>query len=1131
MGAPQFSRSRSFWVGYAALALVSLIIAWQLFPLAIPLLNLDIQLSRSEAIAKATAVATKLALAPDGARSAARFAHDQAAQNYVELEGGGKPAFAQLLEGSTYAPFWWEVRLFKPGMVDEVTVRYRPDGTADGFARRLPETYVRADPTKALDADAARALAEARARADWDVDFAPYSRLEEAQQTKPTGRVDHTFVYEHRDRYGDARIRLRLTIAGDELIGVAPYMHVPEGFNRRFAEMRSGNETIAGAASITAGLLYGLGGVILGTFWLLRTRWLLWKQGLVAGAVVGVLLALTLLAAAPAAWFGFDTALDADTFWIRQIGAAVVAALAGVVAYGLAFMAAESLTRRAFPHHPQLWRLWSRPAAGTRSIAGRTMGGYLFVPIELALIAAFYYATNRWLGWWQPSEALTDPNILSSAVPALMPIAVSLQAGFMEECVFRAIPLSLGALLGERFGRRNLGIAVAFVLQALIFGAAHASYPGFPAYSRLVELIVPSLLWGAIFLRYGLLPTILLHALFDLVLFSLPLFLLDAPGAWVQRTLVIAAGLVPLAIVVWRRIQSGGFGELPESLWNRAWHPGNEVSADAQPAMVEPATVGRMAAYLQRALPILAILGAVAWVAFTSFRTDVPPLQLSRQQAETVAMAALAQRGVNLTDDWKRFSIPSIALEDSTQRQWHGFVWREVGQAAYRALVGATLAPPMWEVRFARFDGDVAERVEEWRVAVTGDAKIRGMQHRLPEARAGASLEREAALGIAQRVLRDEFAIDPAKLLLRTADQRQRPQRTDWAFVFANPDVNVAPAEARLQVTLAGDEVVASGHSLFIPETWQRAETEREGRNLVFKIALALTVAAAGLAALVFAVVAFGRGRSDRRAFGIAAALTLLVTIVQFGNAWPAFAMGLRTAEPVLPQVALAAFGALVGGLVIALGFGLIAGVAAWSARRAVPTALTGVLPPWAVGSALALFAAGVSAAFASLAPYNLPMWPGAKHLAPAWPWLDAIADGLVVVVGSAVVLFLFAILARITASWTRRWWLAATLLVALSVAGALVETREITGAVFQGLGAGLATFLFLWFVMRYDLRTVPAYVTTAVVLDAAHDAAQAGGGNAWVLFALTAAVAIAAGWATTRYVGTRLASVGTGAA
>ena len=133
-----------------------------------------------------------------------------------------------------------------------------------------------------------------------------------------------------------------------------------------------------------------------------------------------------------------------------------------------------------------------------------------------ALVAAFYYATNRWLGWWQPSEVLTDPNILGSAIPALTPIAISLQAGFMEECVFRAIPLSLGALIGARYGHRTRASRIAVLVQALVFGGAHANYPGFPAYSRPVELILPSIVWALIYLRFGLLPTILLHATFDL---------------------------------------------------------------------------------------------------------------------------------------------------------------------------------------------------------------------------------------------------------------------------------------------------------------------------------------------------------------------------------------------------------------------------------------------------------------------------------------------------------------------------------------------------------------------------------------------------------------------------------------
>jgi membrane protease YdiL (CAAX protease family) len=53
--------------------------------------------------------------------------------------------------------------------------------------------------------------------------------------------------------------------------------------------------------------------------------------------------------------------------------------------------------------------------------------------------------------------------------------------GFWEEALFRAVPIAGAALIGDRFGKRNLFIAVAFVVQAIIFGAGHAPYPNQPA--------------------------------------------------------------------------------------------------------------------------------------------------------------------------------------------------------------------------------------------------------------------------------------------------------------------------------------------------------------------------------------------------------------------------------------------------------------------------------------------------------------------------------------------------------------------------------------------------------------------------------------------------------------------------
>jgi hypothetical protein len=1083
-----------------------------------PVVNLDITMTREAALAAARAVAAQYDFAD--ARQAIVFNQDNLTQNYIELEGGGKAAFARLVAGKLYSPYWWDVRLFKAGVVEELSVQFKPDGSRYGFRRRVAETYVRDPATKALSADAALALAKTRAR-DWNVDFAQYRLLDQSQQTRPSGRVDHQFVFERDETIADARIRLKLAVAGDELTEVDAFVYVPESFSRRFAEMRSANNTIAGFATISAGVLYGFVGCILGALWLLRRRYLEWRPAFVAGLVIAGLAAAALLANTPTAWFAFNTAQDESTFWIRQIGLALLALVGGSLALGEILMAAEGLTRRAFGDHPQLWRAWSRGAGATREIAGRTAGGYLFVPIQLGLIASFYYVTNRYFGWWQPSEQLTDPNILASAMPALTPIANALQAGMLEECLFRAVPLALGALIGAHYGHRTLGIAIAFVVQAVVFGAAHANYPGFPSYSRLVELVGPSLIWAAIFLRYGLIPTIVLHAVFDLVLMSIPLFLIDAPGAGLQRAIVIVAGLVPLIVIAVRRVQAGAFGTLPETLRNRAW-----VSAPAAPVVVEPAaTVGvldRRAIMLQRMLPLAAVVGIAAWIAFTPWRADTPSLAIDRDAAIAAAATAVAERGVTLGSEWMRTATTRSALDEPVQRQWHAFVWRQAGEGAYRALIGNALAPPLWEVRFAKFAGDVADRAEEWRVTVTGDGRIRQVVHRLPEARPGPELSREDAQSLAERTLFRQLGTDAAMLVLRGADQQQRPARRDWVFAYVDPRVNVgASGEARVQVAVAGDEVVSSGRSLFVPEAWQRAETERDGRRTILRLAGGGIIVVSVLIAIVYAVSTWNKGRCDRRTLWQMALLALAMLLAGGINNWPVTAFQLRTTEPIVNQVALAVLAALGGGVLFALLLGLVGGVGVYYARMQTQVRLAGRLPPWAAGVAAALLTAGVSAALGALVPRAMPVWPDLKLMASAWPWLAAALTGVALVPAIAVTLFLLSVFDRMTIGWTRHVPLAAVIVIAISMSVSIVSGRELAQAYAEGAIEGATTFAFAWLLLRYDLRIVPAFVATGVLLEAVSAANLRATVEAWSCFAITAAVAvILAAWAT-RYIDT----------
>ena len=67
---------------------------------------------------------------------------------------------------------------------------------------------------------------------------------------------------------------------------------------------------------------------------------------------------------------------------------------------------------------------------------------------------------------------------------------------------------------------------------------------------------------------------------------------------------------------------------------------------------------------------------------------------------------------------------------------------------------------------------------------------------------------------------------------------------------------------------------------MFVPEAWQRAETERDNRLQVVKYAAFFAVALGALAALVFAVINWNRGHCDRGALLAVGALTFIVGVV-----------------------------------------------------------------------------------------------------------------------------------------------------------------------------------------------------------------------------------------------------------
>lgn len=222
---------------------------------------------------------------------------------------------------------------------------------------------------------------------------------------------------------------------------------MPQAFAQRFTQLRTGNETIAKVASIAM-----LGGWL----WLARRGGLTWRPALLAGGVVGALLAGAVLSNLPQNWFGYPTTDSASSFLLRNAASALGAGVGAMLMLGLVFAVAEGLSRQAFAQHPRVFSLWSARAGASPQALGRTLGGYAWTGFELLLVVAFYLVACTQLGWWLPAESLTDPNILSAWRPALVPISQALMAGTWEEAMFRAVPLAGAALIGQRLGWRRL---------------------------------------------------------------------------------------------------------------------------------------------------------------------------------------------------------------------------------------------------------------------------------------------------------------------------------------------------------------------------------------------------------------------------------------------------------------------------------------------------------------------------------------------------------------------------------------------------------------------------------------------------------------------------------------------------
>lgn len=1059
----------------AVLAVLSIVYSIFSFGTAFPIVNVKITADKTRILNLSDSLNQELSLMPQGSQSVAIFDTDSRFKNYVELEAGNKDSagvevFQKIVDSGIYHPYSWRVRQFNPNEIQECHYVFSPEGEFLGFQIILPDTLPGADLEK-IDLED---LLKNDARASLLPDLDNYELFETSSELKESGRRDHVLTYKMKNKeVGEATYRLIIKISGDELTMLMPTVKIPETFDDRYEEMRSANTTIAYVGQAIMLILYGILGVALALFFMIRKRTLIWRPALKWSIVIGVLIFMAYLTTISLSWYYYDTSLSSGQFIFQQVLMAFLNGLLISVIFFASASAGEGLGREAFPNQIQFWRSWSRTVGSSKEIMRHTIFGYLWAFFTVGFITFFYWLTNQVFNWWSPADNMMDPNILAMKFPWLLPSATSLQAGFWEETLFRAVPLAGAILIGKNFKKKKLWIIVALILQAAIFGAMHANYPQQPAYARIVEMIIPFVLYGIIYINWGLLPVVISHFVYDIVLMAMPLFLLSARGIWGHRIMAILAMLVPLLVVVIRRIQAGAWYNIQDEDLNSGYViPERKQKEEEEEKVIKTKKHYEFSVWIAIAL---FLVGGVAWLILTPREQDVPRLNLEKEEAIVIADNFIDEyySGTDSLDYKPYVRLQSgFGIKDE-------FAWEHADKDLFQKLFSKELASNYYNITYKTFDGDALRRSETIVVNVARDGEIVGWFYNVPEPRSGAQLEESQAKEIAELALRQFLDRDVNDLELVKITPEKRKARTDWSIIYEDMNSGLEKGNIRYQISLAGDKVCGLKNYVHSTENWDR---EYKKANVLKSILFAisnLVKSAMLVAVLIFGIIAWTKKKFNVKVFVGFLITFILLSLSQSAMLSNTIISQYPTSQPfsslMLILVISIVIGAVFSGFMYAIPFGYFARIPLPVKRNEHVIGLKGA----GLGLVLAAAMAFAQGHFLGISPFAMSPIQLDAGLPVLYSALSALENYFIQLIG---LMLPFVIADKISQGWEKKKVL--TIIILLLAGFSFVGKLPLMWWLIGGLVCGAIMILLYVFVLRSNMIYLPVMVGTIILLD-----------------------------------------------
>jgi len=789
------------------------------FDESFPAASIDLRMPKSQIIKLARNWSEKVGYPTTGAIDSTIFSFDEDAKTFLEYElGQGKAN--DLMKDEV--PVWtWRSRFCRPLQQEECAIGMRTNGTLGFFERTLPNDVK----LPSISHAEAKKLAESFVKETVGGSLYDTKLIDDSEE-KQVNRADHYFTWEDQGHdFKGGRLRTYVYISGNSVTQFNKYLHVPEKFERKYAEIRSWNELLKSISSIIYVILSSA--IIFIFIWAFANGKIRWKLALFAGGGAALLSVLSWVDSWPSVVAAYQTTTPFNQYLTESAIGMAVGAVFAAIASAVFIGALEPVYRSMFPKQIAIESLMTVNGLRSSSVFRGLVAGLAVFGIHTAYVVAFYLIGQK-IGFWSPLE-VRDTATLSGVIPVYEAINVGVIASTTEELMYRVLALAVFQRLTKNFWLSNF-------LQAASWAFMHSDYPQEPAYARGVELTIGGFFYGWVLRQFGLLACVLAHYTYDAFLGVTPLIVSAVMSDRLTAMIAIAPGIVALAVgswLIWRKgLLKDESAIVNEAVVSSKTPPPLQSIVAVQYITYNPLQGKFRVAVVAVALVLLLVSGFVK----SRVVGQNNQIKMSRDQATRLAASYLLENGIDIK------GMKSVAwMTDATDETELQYVYEKEGYAKTKKLAISIEPRLLWRVRFFK-----ELEPTEYYATITSEGKPHARFVVKEEDASGSKLEPDQAKELAKNFIEKEHP-ELGATEFDDATRHDRKDRSDYDIEYRIPGLKAGNAEYKVYTGTVGGDVSGYSRGWQVPDDWTYQRNKVSQKDQIFNIIRRVMAAAMAL--------------------------------------------------------------------------------------------------------------------------------------------------------------------------------------------------------------------------------------------------------------------------------------------